>query len=78
MQSNTSRTLTGKVGYARRRNKLGDVNIIGHTYVSGILHKSQKPFRWQLGLGEVELIEFGSFNPRNPNYVKGGKVLSVS
>jgi hypothetical protein len=65
------------IGYARRNKKLGDVIEINSQYVQGMLHESGKTFRWKIGLGKVELIQFGTFNPENPDYEKGGKVLKI-
>ena len=66
-------------GYARHRRTgaLGDVNWITSAAVGGIVHKTQRPFTWKFGRGLIELIEFGSFNPRNKNYTPGGRVIEV-
>lgn len=65
--------------YARRIDTkvIGDVNYMSSGIVRGVLH-SGRPFRWRLGRGKIELIEHGSFNPKNPNFVQDGKVVRVS
>lgn len=67
------------IGYARKLGTdiIGDVGRLTSGLVSGTLHKSQKRFSWHLGKGKVELIEFGSFNRENDNYVSGGKVIAI-
>lgn len=66
-------------GYARnlRTGVKGDVTAIYDHVVIGTTHETQRPFKWKLGLGNIELIEFGSFNPKNKNYKPGGKVIAV-
>lgn len=68
-----------RAGYARNKmtGQKGDIQALYDHLVVGTTHDTQRPFRWKLGRGNVELIEFGSFNPRNKNYVSGGKVLEV-
>ena len=58
-------------GYARRKGTLGDVRRMDSQRVSGITH-SGRPFSWKRG-GDVELLEFGSFNPHNENYQQNGR-----
>lgn len=62
--------MTARAGYARRNGILGDIRRLTATHVSGITHDG-RPFRWRRD--KVELLEFGSFNPRNANYEPGGK-----
>ena len=70
---------TEHAGYARKKTtgEKGDIVCLELHYVDVITHSTQRRKRWKLGEGKIELIEFGSFNPRNRNYVKGGKVLEV-
>lgn len=58
-------------GYARRNGVLGDIRRIDSQRVSGVTHEG-RPFSWKRG-PDVELIEFGSFNPDNDNYQPGGR-----
>ena len=68
------------IGYARRvgTNIIGDINYRDSRIVCGTLHSNNRPFSWKLGQGKIELIEFGSFNPKNSNYVPGGKVVNIA
>jgi hypothetical protein len=58
-------------GYARRRGVLGDIHRITSERVSGVTHDGRS-FSWKRG-PDVEIIEFGSFNPDNDNYLPGGR-----
>jgi hypothetical protein len=58
-------------GYARRKGVLADIRRLTPTLVIGNRHSNGEPVRWPRG--ECELLEFGSFNPANPNYQRGGK-----
>ncbi len=58
-------------GYARRNSVLGDIRRIDGGRVSGVTHDG-RAFSWKRG-PDVELIEFGSFNPDNDNYQPGGR-----
>jgi hypothetical protein len=60
-------------GYARRNRVLGDIRYLDSRRVSGITH-SGRPFSWKVG-PDVELLEFGSFNPANANYTPGGRLV---
>ena len=63
-------------GYARRLlagdEVVGDVRVVTSTHVSGTRHDNGRKFTWKRG-PEVELLEFGSFNPANANYMEGGR-----
>jgi hypothetical protein len=58
-------------GYARREGVEGDIHSLDPTRVSGVTFSGRR-FSWKRG-PEVELIEFGSFNPKNANYMPGGR-----
>jgi len=60
-----------RAGYARRRGVEGDIRILDSQRVIGITFDG-RPFNWKRG-PEVELLEFGSFNPANDNYMEGGQ-----
>lgn len=65
--------------YARRKDTdmIGDVNYLTSGEVRGTIHKNGRKFRWLTGRSNIELIESGSFNRKNPNYQPGGKVVRV-
>lgn len=75
------KTIYHKAGYARHKKTgvKGDISSLDSLHVSGIVHGDEgpRPFSWKLGRKQIELIEFGSFNPRNKNYVPGGKILAT-
>ena len=58
-------------GYARRKGVLGDIHRMSFGRVSGVTHDGRR-FSWKRG-PDVELFEFGSFNPANDNYQPGGR-----
>lgn len=60
--------------YARKKGIVADVHRLNGLEVVVIL-KSGNKRKWKGGNGDIELIEFGSFNPENDNYREGGKVL---
>lgn len=61
-----------RAGYARRRGVEGDIPILDSQRVIGITFDG-RPFNWKHG-PQVELLEFGSFNPANANYQPGGRL----
>jgi hypothetical protein len=65
--------------YARnlKTGEIGDVNCISSSLVRVALWKNGKIARWKLGRSNIELIEFGSFNPNNKNYQEGGRKIRI-
>lgn len=59
--------------YARRGKTIADLICEEDHYIVVEL-KDRRRVRWARR-GNVEVIEFGSLNPKNANYVPGGKVL---
>ena len=59
--------------YVRKGGRLADLIRDEGDYLVVEL-KDRRRVRWQK-TGDIEVIEFGSLNPKNENYVTGGKVL---
>ncbi len=71
-------------GYARCNEVIGDIIEISDTYVkiqpfkTNNLKSPVKIFiKFKIGKSPIEIIEFGSFNPKMYNYTNDGKVIKI-
>lgn len=70
-----TRTASGREAYVRRPGRKGVSDLIREEADYLVVERSnQRRVRWPAD-GTNEILEFGSLNPNNPNYVRGGKVL---
>jgi hypothetical protein len=68
------KTALSLMNYARRRSTLADlIKERGRTLTVEL--PSGKRTTWTAGKHTIEIIEFGSLNPNEPNYIPGGKIL---
>lgn len=59
--------------YVRRGKRIADLISYAGEYLI-VETKDRRRVRWAFDK-PMQLIEFGSLNPANPNYVEGGKVI---